>query len=79
MILIIPITACLFAFYFIEVLRVPERWPKILYRKPFNCNICLSFWVALLLWLVPPIFVKVLFTGFAASILSVWGTTSKRS
>jgi hypothetical protein len=72
MLLIIPITAALFAFYFIDVLRVPERI-NFLYRRPFNCNLCLSFWVALLLWLVPPIFVKVLFTGFAASILSVWG------
>jgi hypothetical protein len=73
MLLIIPITAALFAFHFIDVLRIPERW-QFLYRKPFNCNLCLSFWVALLLWLAPPIFVKVLFTGFAASILSVWGT-----
>jgi hypothetical protein len=73
MLLIIPITAALFAFHFIDVLRIPERW-RVLYRKPFNCNLCLSFWVALLLWLVPPIFVKVLFTGFMASILAIWGT-----
>jgi hypothetical protein len=48
MLLIIPITAALFAFHFIDVLRIPERW-RVLYRKPFNCNLCLSFWVALLL------------------------------
>jgi len=73
MLLIIPITAALFAFHFIDVLRIPERW-RVLYRKPFNCNLCLSFWVALLLWLVPTIFVEKLFTAFMASILAIWGT-----
>lgn len=71
MIWIIPATAAMFAFFFIDVLRVPER-VKILYRKPFNCNLCLSFWSALLLWLVPEPIVNILFTGFAASILTTW-------
>ena len=73
MIWIIPATAAMFAFFFIDVLRVPQR-VKILYRKPFNCNLCLSFWSALLLWLVPESIVNILFTGFAASILAIWGT-----
>jgi hypothetical protein len=72
MIWIIPATAAMFAFFFIDVLRIPER-VKILYRKPFNCNLCLSFWSALLLWLVPESIVNILFTCFAASILAIWG------
>ena len=71
MIWIIPATAFMFAFFFIDVLRIPERF-KILNRKPFNCNFCLSFWTALLLWAVPDQYVKVLFTAFAASILTTW-------
>jgi hypothetical protein len=71
MIWIIPATAAMFAFFFIDVLRVPERI-KILYRKPFTCNLCLSFWTALLLWIVPESIVNILFTGFAASILAIW-------
>lgn len=71
MIWIIPATAAMFAFFFIDVLRIPERF-KILYRKPFNCNLCLAFWTALLLWLVPEPIVNILFTGFAASILAIW-------
>lgn len=73
MIWIIPLTAAMFAFFFIDVLRIPERF-IFLYQKPFNCNLCLSFWVALLLWLVPEQIVNILFTGFAASILAIWGT-----
>ena len=71
MIWIIPATAAMFAFFFIDVLRIPERF-KILYRKPFTCNLCLSFWTALLLWLVPEPIVNILFTGFASSILAIW-------
>ena len=73
MIWIIPAVAAMFSFFFIDVLRIPERF-KILYRKPFNCNFCLSFWTALLLWLVPESIVNILFSGFAASILAIWGT-----
>ena len=73
MIWIIPATAAMFAFFFIDVLRIPER-VKILYRKPFNCNLCLSFWSALLLWLIPESIVNILFTSFAASVLAIWGT-----
>jgi hypothetical protein len=73
MILLIPITAALFAFYFIDVLRVPER-VKFLYIKPFNCNLCLSFWFALVLWVTPEIITKGMFTCLFASILSIWAT-----
>lgn len=73
MIWIIPSTAAMFAFFFIDVLRIPERFTP-LYFKPFNCNLCLSFWTALLLWLIPEQIVNILFTGFAASILAIWGT-----
>lgn len=73
MIVLIPFTAAMLSFFFIDVLRVPERF-KFLYRKPFNCNLCLSFWVALTLWFVPEIIVKVLFTCLFASILSIWAT-----
>ena len=71
MIWIIPATAAMFAFFFIDVLRIPERI-KILNRKPFTCNFCLAFWSALLLWAFPELYVKILFTAFLDSILTTW-------
>jgi hypothetical protein len=52
MLLIKTVVASIFlVFYFIDLTRLPEKW-KINF-KPFNCNLCLSFYVAIILYLVP--------------------------
>jgi hypothetical protein len=45
------ITSIFLVFYFIDLTRLPEKW-KINF-KPFNCNLCLSFYVAIILYTVP--------------------------
>jgi hypothetical protein len=45
------ITSIFLVFYFIDLTRLPEKW-KINF-KPFNCNLCLSFYVAIILYSVP--------------------------
>jgi hypothetical protein len=45
------ITSIFLVFYFIDLTRLPEKW-KINF-KPFNCNLCLSFYVAIILYIIP--------------------------
>ena len=45
------ITSIFLVFYFIDLTRLPEKW-KINF-KPFNCNLCLSFYVAIILYILP--------------------------
>ena len=52
MIWLTPITAVLLSWVLIDVLRLPERY-ALLNRKPFNCALCLSFWLALLICFLP--------------------------
>ena len=47
----IVIASLFLVFYFIEMTRLPEKL-KINF-KPFNCSLCLSFYVAIILYLVP--------------------------
>jgi hypothetical protein len=47
----IVIASLFLVFYFIEMTRLPEKLK--LNFKPFNCNMCLSFYVAIILYLVP--------------------------
>ena len=47
----IILAANLFTFYFINQGRFPDKWK--LKFKPFNCDICLSAWVGILLFLLP--------------------------
>lgn len=65
----IPIAAVLLAWLFIEVLRVPERWKL---RKPFNCMMCLSFWLALVLCFVPHFITEVFFYTTTAAAIGAW-------
>jgi len=52
MLLIKTVVASIFlVFYFIDLTHLPEKW-KINF-KPFNCNLCLSFYVAIILYSVP--------------------------
>ena len=50
-ILKIILAANLFSFYFITQNRFPFKWN--LDFKPFNCTLCLTAWVGLLLFWLP--------------------------
>jgi hypothetical protein len=45
------ITSIFLVFYFIDLTRLPEKLK--LNFKPINCNLCLSFYVAIILYIVP--------------------------
>jgi hypothetical protein len=64
------IAAALTAWIFIHVLRMPERWK--LNFKPFNCGLCLSFWLAVILYFCPTYFVNFLFTVTLAASIGAW-------
>ena len=52
MLLIKTVLASVFlVFYFIDMTRLPEKLK--LNFKPINCNLCLSFYVAIILYIVP--------------------------
>ena len=67
------LAAFLFAHYFVNVLMIPvKKKLKISGRvKPFDCTVCLSVWVAMVLLFVPVAaseFILVLFgAGFLAN------------
>lgn len=58
--------AVLFTVWFITLNRFPERW-NINY-KPFNCEMCLSAWVAIALFFLPTITTEIALVMFSASI-----------
>lgn len=58
-----------FAFYFIEMARIPDRI-KILKRKPFNCIVCLPVWVAAILVFLPAIVTNAILAIFMAGVLA---------
>ena len=62
------ITAILLSFYIIEMARLPERFFN---RKPLNCMMCLSFWMALVVYLLPVFIQDALLYTSAAGVLSV--------
>jgi hypothetical protein len=47
----IVISSIFLVFYFIDMTRLPEKLK--LNFKPINCNLCLSFYVAIILYIVP--------------------------
>lgn len=71
MIFLIPITAFLCAWIWIDVWRMPERylWSN---RKPLNCPMCLSMWFALVLYFVPVMALELLFVTTLAALLGAW-------
>lgn len=58
-----------FAFYFIEMARIPERLP-ILKRKPFNCIICLPVYIAAILVFLPAYVTNAVLAIFMAGVLA---------
>ena len=62
----IVIASIFFVFYFIDMARLPEKW-KINF-KPFNCNLCLSVYVAITLYFLPVIVLNCTLVAFVAGV-----------
>jgi hypothetical protein len=63
----IVLASVFFTFYFIEMARIPEKI-KLLKRKPFNCPMCLSVYVACILFFVPVLYTHLILVMFTAGI-----------
>ena len=67
MLLLKVVIASLFSvFYLIDMARLPERL-KVNY-KPFNCNMCLSVYVAIALYLLPVMVLNCVLVVFVAGV-----------
>jgi len=64
----IILAANLFSFYFITQNNFPIKWS--LDFKPFNCTLCLSAWVGLLLFLLPTYATNLVLCMFGAGVFS---------
>ena len=75
MIYLIPISAFLFAYYFVEVAGITWAIKKGFgmmphnRMKPFDCVTCLSVWVAVALYFLPIVITQFLFVCFGAGYL----------
>jgi len=58
-----------FTFFFIEMARIPDRI-NIIKRKPFNCMMCLSVWVSLILYFAPVWITNIILTMFGTGVLA---------
>ena len=67
-ILKIILAANLFSFYFITQNEFPKKWK--LDFKPFNCTLCLSAWIGLLLFLLPIYATNLTLCMFGAGAIS---------
>jgi len=62
----IVIASLLFVFYFIDMARLPERWKVNI--KPLNCNMCLSVYVAIILYFVPVMVLNCVLVAFISGV-----------
>lgn len=67
MLLLKIVIATLFSvFYIIDMARLPEKL-KVNY-KPFNCNMCLSVYIAITLYLLPVVVLNCVLVAFVAGV-----------
>lgn len=67
MLLLKIVIATLFSvFYIIDMARLPEKL-KVNF-KPFNCNMCLSVYVAIALYLLPVMVLNCVLVAFVAGV-----------
>ena len=67
MLLLKVVIASLFSvFYLIDMARLPERL-KVNF-KPFNCNMCLSVYVAIALYFMPVMVLNCVLVAFVAGV-----------
>jgi hypothetical protein len=57
------------SFAAIRILQWHHRWP-VLNRKPFNCDVCLSGWLALVACFLPDIVLLPMTAFFTASFIT---------
>jgi len=76
MIFLIPITAILLTWIWMDVWRMPERW-QWLQRKPFNCEMCFCMWMAAGLYFCPVSVQEFLFVTSTAAAIGAWATTKR--
>jgi hypothetical protein len=62
----IILAVLLSVFYFIDMGRFPEKW-RINF-KPFNCHMCLSFYLAIVYYWLPPLVLNMLLVAFASGV-----------
>ena len=61
------VIATLFSvFYIIDMARLPERF-KVNF-KPFNCNMCLSVYIAIALYFLPVMVLNCVLVAFVAGV-----------
>jgi hypothetical protein len=53
-------------FYIIDMARLPEKL-KVNF-KPFNCNMCLSVYIAIALYLLPVVVLNCVLVAFVAGV-----------
>lgn len=72
---LIPISAFLFAYYFVNVAGIPSAIKKGFGMmphqriKPFDCVTCLSVWTGLFLYFMPPELSNFFFVLFGAGFI----------
>ena len=72
---LIPVTAFLFAYYFVNVAGIPSAIKKGFGMmphqrlKPFDCVTCLSFWTAFILYFLPTEISNFILITFAAGFI----------
>ena len=67
MLLLKIVIASLFSvFYIIDMARLPERLKVNI--RPFNCNMCLSVYVAIALYLMPVIVTNCVLVAFVSGV-----------
>ena len=71
MILLIPITAFLCSWIWMDILRMPERY-KFARHKPLNCTMCFAMWSALILYFCPQYITEILFVTTTAAALGFY-------
>jgi hypothetical protein len=62
----ITLAVLLSVFYFIDMGRFPEKW-RINF-KPFNCHMCLSFYLAIVYFWLPAVVLNMLLVAFASGV-----------
>jgi len=67
MLLLKIVIASLFSvFYLIDMARLPEKLNANF--KPFNCNMCLSVYIAIALYLLPVVVLNCVLVAFVAGV-----------
>ena len=64
----IILAANFFSFYFIVQNNIPQKWK--LNFKPFNCTLCLTAWVGLILYILPLWATETMLCMFGAGVIA---------